>query len=115
MAISPGLIQLCFELGRFQIATAIGHVSKDVFVHWNQSFETRLNLDEAGMKRVELRKIIIPDVPVVETSAGSESSLPADLFSDCVLRIPPDGKQVFGRSVRRDDGFILVILDPVSG
>src|ERR1700745_1299766 len=66
------------------------------------------------MKRVELRNIIVSDAPVVEPASGSESSSPPGLFSDCVVRIP-DGQQILGRSVQREDGFILVILDPVSG
>jgi PAS domain-containing protein len=115
MAISPSLKQLCFELDKFQIATAIGHVSKDVFVHWNRSFENRLGLDEEEMKRVELRNIIVPDAPVMKASAESKSFVPADVFSGCVLRIPADGRQVIGQSMRRDDGFILVILDHISG
>ncbi len=115
MAISPGLVQLCFELDRFQIATAIGHISKDVFVHWNHSFEDRLGLNEGEMRRVELRSVIVPDAPIVEASSATESSLSAGLFSDCVIRIPGDDRQVLGRSVRREDGFILVILDPASG
>jgi hypothetical protein len=115
MTISPALVQLCFELDRFQIATAIGHISKDVFIHWNRSFEDRLGLSEVEMRDVELRSIIVPDAPVVETSGATESSLSAGPFSDCVIRIPGDERQVLGRSVRREDGFILVILDPASG
>jgi hypothetical protein len=114
MAISPGLRQLCFELDKFQIATAIGHISKDVFLTWNHAFETRLGLDETEMKKVELRNVIVSDAPVEETSVGSESSIRGGLFSDCVVRIP-DGRQILGRSVRREDGFILVIFDHASG
>jgi hypothetical protein len=115
MPMSPGLTQLCFELDRFQIATAIGHVSKDVFIHWNRSFEDRLGLKEREMRGVELRSIIVPDAPVVEASGANESSLPSGPFSDCIIRIPGDERQILGRSVRREDGFILVILDPASG
>jgi hypothetical protein len=115
MAISSGLEQLCFELDKFQIATAIGHTSKDVFVHWNRSFEERLGLEGGEIKRVELRNIIVPDVPIVETSGAAEGSLSLGLFSDCVIRIPADARQILGRSVRREDGFILVILDDASG
>jgi hypothetical protein len=114
MAISPGLRQLCFELDKFQIATAIGHISQDVFVTWNHAFEARLSLDEAEMGGVELRNIIVSDAPMMEASAKSESSAPPGLFSDCVVRIP-DGRQILGRSLQREDGFILVILDHVSG
>src|SRR5260370_17192113 len=115
MAISPGLMQLCFELDRFQIATAIGHISKDVFVHWNHSFEDRLSLNEGEMRRVELRSIIVPDAPIVEASGATESSLSAGLFSDCVIRVPGDGRQVLGRAVRCEGGFIRVVLCPASG
>jgi len=115
MAISPGLVQLCVELDRFQIATAIGHISKDVFVHWNRSFEDRLGLKEREMRGVELRSIIVPGAPVVEASGANESSLPSGPFSDCIIRIPGDERQILGRSVRREDGFVLVILDPASG
>jgi hypothetical protein len=115
MPISPGLMQLCFELDKFQIATAIGHISKDVFIHWNRSFEDRLGLKEEEMRGVELCSIIVPDAPVVEASGANENSLPAGPFSDCVIRIPGDERQILGRSVRREDGFILVILDPASG
>src|SRR5260221_2419642 len=111
MPISPGLMQLCFELDRFQIATAIGHISKDVFIHWNRSFEDRLGLKEGEMRGVELRSIIVTDAPVVEASGANESSLPAGPFSDCVIRIPGDERQILGRSVRPEDGIILVILD----
>lgn len=108
-------MQLCFELDRFQIATAIGHISKDVFIHWNRSFEDRLGLKEGEMRGVELRNIIVTDAPVVEVSGANESSLPAVPFSDCVIRVPGDERQILGRSVRREDGFILVILDSASG
>src|SRR5258708_30742809 len=114
MAISPGLMQLCFELDRFQIATAIGHISKDVFVHWNHSFEDRLSLNEGEMRRVELRSIIVPDAPIVEASGATESSLSAGLFSDSLIRFPRDGLQRLRRSVRRPHGIILLILCPSS-
>src|SRR6266481_1856641 len=74
MPISPGLVQLCSELDRFQIATAIGHISRDVFIHWNRSFEDRLGLKEGEMRGVELRSIIVPDAPVVEASNAKERS-----------------------------------------
>ncbi len=115
MRISSGLIQLCFELDRFQIATAIGHISNDAFVHWNRSFASRLGLAEEEMKTVELRNIIVTDAPVVEASGGPQGALPFGLFSDCVIRVPADGRQILGQSVQREDGFILVILDHVSG
>jgi signal transduction histidine kinase len=114
MAISPGLRQLCFELDKFQIATAIGHISKDVFVTWNRAFEARLGLDEAEMKEVELRNIVISDAPLVDASIESESLPGSEPFSDCVVRVP-GGRQILGRSVRREDGFILVLLDNLSG
>jgi PAS domain-containing protein len=115
MAISPGLRQLCFELDKFQIATAIGHISRDVFVTWNHAFEARLGLDETEMNKVELRNIVVSDAPLVEPSPETErSSGGPGLFSDCVVRIP-DGRQVLGRSVQREDGFVLVLLDHVSG
>ena len=114
MAISPGLRQLCFELDKFQIAIGIGHASKDVFVTWNQAFEARLGLGKAEMKEVELRNIVVSDAPLVEPSPESESSPGSGPFSDCVVRIP-DGEQILGRSVQREDGFILVLLDHVSG
>jgi signal transduction histidine kinase len=114
MAISPGLRQLCFELDKFQIATAIGHISKDVFVIWNRAFEARLGLKEAEMKEVELRNIVVSDAPLVEASIEPESIRGPGLFSDCVVRIP-DGRQIMGRSAQREDGFILVLLDHVSG
>jgi len=53
MPISPGLMQLCFELDRFQIATAIGHISKDVFIHWNRSFEE----DEGRPEAEDLERV----------------------------------------------------------
>jgi hypothetical protein len=115
MRISPGLVQLSSELDRFQIATAIGHISNDAFVYWNRSFASRLGLDEEEMKTVELRNIIVTDAPVVEASDGAVGALPVGLFSDCVIRVPADERQILGRSVKREDGFILVILDHASG
>src|SRR5258707_14444649 len=111
MAISPGLMQLCFELDRFQIATAIGHISKDVFVHWNHSFEDRLSLNEGEMRRVELRSIIVPDAPIVEASGATGSSLSAGLFFDRVARIPCGEPPVPRPSVRPQDGCFFCILD----
>ena len=112
MVLSPSLVQLCSELDKFGIATAIGHDSKDVFVGWNHSFEKRLAMDTEKIKKVELRNIIVPDRPVVDTAIGPEAPTP---FRDRVLQIDGDSRQILSRSVRRDDGFILVILDPVSG
>src|SRR5260370_384866 len=88
MRISSGLVQLCFELDRFQIATAIGHISNDAFVHWNRSFPSRLGLDEEEMKTVELRNIIVTDAPLVEASEQPIGALPVGLFSDSAIRIP---------------------------
>lgn len=67
------------------------------------------------MKTVELRNIIVTDAPVVEASDGAVGALPVGLFSDCVIRVPADERQILGRSVKREDGFILVILDHASG
>jgi signal transduction histidine kinase len=117
MTISSDLQRLCLELDKFQIATAIGHVSKDVFLHWNRSFARRLGLDESEVETVELRKIIAPDLPTEEASGRPEGSAPAGPFSDCVVlvRVLGEERQILGESVRREDGFILVILDHVSG
>jgi hypothetical protein len=115
MPISPGLVQLCFELDRFHIAAAIGHISNDRFVHWNHSFETRLGLSPEEMKTVELRNIIITDAPLVEASGAAAGSLPVGRFSGSVIRVPGDERQILGRSVQRPDGFVLTILDDVSG
>src|SRR5260221_7334674 len=110
MPISPGLMQLCFELDRFQIATAIGHISKDVFIHWNRSFEDRLGLKEGEMRGVELRSIIVPDAPFVESAGANESSLPACPFSDCLIRIPSYERPIVCRSGGPQDRFSFFVL-----
>jgi signal transduction histidine kinase len=115
MVISSGLQQLCSELDKFKVAAAIGHTSRDAFVRWNRSFTERLGLMEDEIKGVELRNIIIPTDPVSDTRHGPEVSLLASPFSDCVIRIPGNERQILGRSVRREDGFLLVVLDPASG
>jgi hypothetical protein len=115
MWISSGLVQLSLELDKFQIATAIGHISSDAFVHWNRSFASRLGLDEEEMKTVELRNIIVTDAPVVEPSDRAVGAVSAGVFSKCVIRVPGDERQILGQSVKRDDGFTLVIVDHVSG
>jgi hypothetical protein len=115
MVISAGLRKICSELDKFQVATAVGHTSKDAVTLWNLSFAERLGLEESEMKKVELRNIIIPDGTIALEPPRSEDSLPPSPFTDCVIRIPGHERQILGRSVQREDGFILIILDHASG
>jgi hypothetical protein len=104
MRISSGLVQLCLELDKFQIATAIGHISNEAFAHWNRSFPSRLGLDEEEMKTVELRNIIVTDAPVAEPSERPVGAVPVGAFSDCVFRVPGDERQILGQSVKSGAG-----------
>jgi PAS domain-containing protein len=113
VVISRYLQQLCTELDKFQIATAIGHTSTDKFVRWNRSFADRLGLTDAEMKQAELGSVIVADA-TTSISSQVRDAPPPGPFVDCVIRTS-SGNQQIGRSVQREDGFILVILDDISG
>ena len=107
MDIPADLRQLCFALNDFGLPRAIGHVTEKRLLLWNETFVRQSTLAEAELKHAEIEL----SVDLAQPSAKTRD---IELIP-FTLRTPGLSKIFLGHTVRRKDGYLLMMLDLAPG
>jgi signal transduction histidine kinase len=105
--IPTDLRQLCSALNDFGLPRAIGHITQRRLLLWNQTFVQQAGLAEAELPRTEVELSIDLAQP-----SGGRGELGLIPFA---LKTPDLPKVFLGHAVKREDGFLLMMLDLTPG
>src|SRR5262249_48058562 len=107
MDIPADLRQLCSALNDFGLPRAIGHVTEKRLLLWNEMFAQQARLTGAELKDAEIELSIEP-----AQASATTRELGLIPFA---LKIPGLSKIFLGHTVKRDDGYLLMMLDLTPG
>ena len=107
MDVPADLRQLCFALNDFGLPRAIGHVTERRLLLCNEIFVHQARLAGAELKDAEIEL----SVDLVQAST-THSELALIPFA---LKVPGLGKTFLGHTVKRNDGYLLMMLDLTPG
>ena len=102
MDVPSDLRQLCGTLDQFGLPRAIGHSSEKSLLLWNETFAQQAKLTEAELRDAEIS--LSSDL----AHASGDESLGLMPFA---LKISESTKVFLGHTVKRDDGYLLMMLD----
>ena len=111
MAVPTDLRTLCSALEHFHFPAALGSVSDNRLLIWNEPFRQMAELSESELAEVNLGSLIALDESydgLLMQDGDSERNVK---FVPCVLKKFGRTQPVPGSAVRRDDGLLLVILN----
>ena len=102
---------ICGALSEFQLPRAIAHIGKDRLIAWNESFRSIVGYSDAALQSASFKELaIFGDSQPVEDE--NRSDLAADIEVVPVrLRTFDTESFVTGHAAKRDDGFVLLMLD----
>jgi signal transduction histidine kinase len=114
MSISSESNVICRGLDEFCLPAVLMHIGNDRLLTWNRNF-----LETIGCEAEELRALPASDVVIFGSSSPEEiaeceeSPFPVHL-DPCAVRSIATGEMLPGRSFRREDGYVFVMLDPAG-
>jgi signal transduction histidine kinase len=108
MDIPADLRQLCFALNDFGLPRAIGHATEKRLLLWNETFAQQARLAEVELKEAEV------ELSSLHLARESVTSRELALIP-FALKIPGLQKIFLGHTVKRDDDYLLMMLDLTPG
>jgi len=107
MDVPADLRQLCFALNDFGLPRAIGHVTERRLLLCNEIFVHQARLAGAELKDAEIELSV--DLVQASTTCRELELIPF------ALKVPGLGKIFLGHTVKRNDGYLLMMLDLTPG
>jgi len=111
MAVPTDLRTLCSALEYFHFPAALGSVSDNRLLIWNEPFRQMAELSGSELAEVTLGSLIALDDSYDGLPMQDGASERNVKFVPCVLKKFGRTQPVPGSAVRRDDGLLLVILN----
>jgi signal transduction histidine kinase len=102
MDVPTDLGQLCGTLTEFGLPRAIGHTSEGHLLLWNETFAQLAKLTEEQLRTAKISL----SFDFARSSANQRLGL-----TPFALTISESTKAFLGHAVKRDDGFLLMMLD----
>ena len=102
MDVPSDLRQLSGTLDQFGLPRAIGHTSEKRLLLWNETFAQQVKLTEAELRDAEISLSSDLAHPSADESLG---------LMPFALKISESAKVFLGHTVKRDDGYLLMMLD----
>jgi signal transduction histidine kinase len=102
MDVPTDLHQLCSELDEFGLPRAVGHISVKCLLLWNLTFARQAKLTEAELRDAEISL----STELAPASVNEKLGL-----MPFALKISESTKVFLGHTVKRGDGYLLMMLD----
>jgi hypothetical protein len=104
MQVAPEVRAVCAALGQFRIPAAVVNEGRDQFLDWNKSFETTLGVTASQLEQFRPGEIVRP-VPLAEDVNATS------YHYSCQLIHPEIAPEMTGQSFRKDERYVLLILN----
>jgi hypothetical protein len=118
MELAPIARLVCGALNEFQLPRAIAHIENDRFLAWNECFKSQTGYSDEDLHSASLTEFIDLGEPASELPDSGLQASSNVQFVRFTLRKTHAAPSTTGYAAKRDDGFILLMLDvlnPASG
>src|SRR5215469_18884973 len=114
MSISSESNAICRGLDEFCLPAVLMHIGMDRLLTWNRNFLEAVGRAEEELQALAASELVFFGATSPEEIAECEGS-PSPIHLDaCTIRSVATGNMLPGRSFRREDGYVFVMLDPVG-
>jgi signal transduction histidine kinase len=90
------------------------HIGRDRLLTWNRNFLEAVGCEEEELQALPASELIVFGAGSPEEIAECEEPPSPIHFDVCTIRSVATGSMRLGRSFRREDGYVFVLLDPVG-
>jgi PAS domain-containing protein len=105
---------ICDLLNEFNLPRAIVHLSRDRFIAWNGSFQERTGYSADQLRFAHLMDLLAFSEPESELAESTLQPTPGVQLVRCTTRCSGQEHFATGYAAKRDDDFVLVMLDVVN-
>jgi hypothetical protein len=101
----------CIALDTFSVPAALADLTTDAFFAWNKRFLDVTGLGEDEAARVRIGEIVTIEWPPATKAAKCETAPHPVHFVACTVRSVGTRTFAAGQAFKRDDDFVLILLD----
>lgn len=114
MSISSVSNAICRGLDEFGLPAVLVHIGSDRLLTWNRNFLEAVGCEEEELRALPARELVFFGAGAPEEIAECEEP-PSPIHLDaCTVRSVANGNLLPGRSFRREDGYVFIMLDPAG-
>jgi signal transduction histidine kinase len=114
MSISSESKAICRGLDEFCLPAVLMHIGRDRLLTWNRNFLEAVGCEEEELQALPVSELVVFGASSPEALAESKEPPSPIHFDACTVRSVATGNMLLGRSFRREDGYVFVMLDPVG-
>jgi len=114
MSISSESNAICRGLDEFCLPAVLMHIGRDRLLTWNRNFLEAVGCAEEELQALAASELVLFGATSPEEIAECEESPSPIHLDSCTIRSVATGNMLPGRSFRREDGYVFVMLDPVG-
>jgi hypothetical protein len=105
---------ICDALNEFRLPRAIAHLSRDRFIAWNECFQELTGYSVEQLHYAHLKEFVAFSEPDPELTESVQDAIAGVQFVRCTTRCSGQEQFATGYAARRDDGFVLLMLDVIN-
>jgi PAS domain-containing protein len=110
----PGEAQaICDVLNEFRLPRAIMHLQRETFIAWNESFRERTGYSAEQLHFAHHKDLIIFSESEPDPPESTQEPTPGVQLIRCKTRCSGQEHFATGYAAKREDGFVLLMLDVV--
>lgn len=114
MSISSESNVICRGLDEFCLPAVLMHIGNDRLLTWNRNFLEAVRCEAEELRASPASEVVVLGPSTPEDVAECEESPSPVHLDPCAVRSIATGDMLPGRSFRREDGYVFVMLDPVG-
>jgi PAS domain-containing protein len=105
---------ICDALNEYRLPRAIVHLGRDRFIAWNVSFQERTGYPAEQLHFAHLKDLVAFSEPDPELPENALQPTPSVHLVRCTTRCSGQEHFATGYAARRDDEFVLLMLDVIN-
>jgi PAS domain-containing protein len=105
---------ICDVLNEFRLPRAIVHLGRDHFIAWNVSFQERTGYSAEQLHFAHLKDLVVFSEPDPQLPEDALQPTPGVQLVRCTTRCSGQEHFATGYAARRDDDFVLLMLDVIN-
>jgi PAS domain-containing protein len=104
---------ICDVLNEFRLPRAILHLERETFIAWNESFRERTGYSAEQLHFAHHKDLVFFSEADPDQPQSSQEPTPGVQLIRCTTRCSGQEHFATGYSAKRDDGFVLLMLDVI--
>jgi PAS domain-containing protein len=105
---------VCDVLNEFRLPRAILHLKRETFIAWNESFQERTGYSAEHLHFAQHKDLVIFSEPDADLPEIAQEPTPGVQLIRCTTRCSGQEHFATGYAAKREDGFVLLMLDVID-